>query len=91
MSEQLGREERVVLLCLASCGGGFTAKHLSLEAGVRRERRHLAIARTNLIEPLFKRGLIDRIDAEKPAVYVITNDGRKALATPTTPEASHDR
>ena len=76
---RLSIQELRVLKALATVGGGFTARYLSREAGAGYDRRQLAIARCNLIEPMFRRGLIDKIDREKPHVYVITNDGRRAL------------
>ncbi len=65
---------------LASCGGGFTNATICRESGYGGTRSLMGIFRHSYLVPLAEAGLVEQIDAEKPAVWIITNTGRAALA-----------
>lgn len=75
----LDRFEVATLRFLASQGGGFTAGTIARECGWGSSRSQMALFRTWTIKGLYETGFIEKIDAEKPAVYVITNKGRYAI------------
>lgn len=78
---QLTKYQNLTLEYLASCGGGgFSAGTLAREAGCGSSRSQMAVFRFYELLPLFAGGLIDKIDAEKPIVWVITDAGRATLA-----------
>lgn len=75
----LDRFELATLRFLAAQGGGFTSGTIARECGWGSSRSQMALFRTWTIKGLHESGFIEKIDAEKPAVYVITNEGRYAI------------
>lgn len=83
---KLTKDEHAALTFLASCGGGFTSGVIARNCGHGRDRIDMAGFRSAVIMRLFKGNLVDMIDREKPAIFVITDAGRAAL----NPEAPHE-
>lgn len=79
MGGRLDKYERMALDFLAARGGGFTAGTIARNCGHGSSRSLMAVFRTMTLRDLFERGLIDKIDAKKPAVFVITDAGRQAI------------
>ena len=77
----LGKYERLALEFLARYGGGFTAGTIARNSGHGQSRSQMAQFRAGTLNRLYLNELVEKIDAEKPAVYVITDLGRAALRT----------
>ena len=81
---RLSAFQREVLVFLNGCGGGFTSAAIARSCGRARDRIQMAGFKSANIMPLYKAGLVDLIDRERPMVFVITNEGR-AILKDTTP------
>lgn len=60
--------------------GWFTSGAIAVNCGDHRSRSQMAVFRHYVLLPLYKAGLIDKIDGEKPSAWSITDAGRAALA-----------
>ncbi len=77
-------------LALPDSAGYFTAGYLVREAGLGATRSLMATARINVIEPMAKKGWLDRMDAcaQHPAAYRLSIAGRAVANSNRTPPAT---
>lgn len=74
----LMRRDICALEFLSGFGGGFTAGTVARNCGYS-GRSNMAVFRLMVLQRLYKVGLLDFLDRNKPAIYVITDIGRAAL------------
>ncbi len=75
---RLTEAERGALTFLNSCGG-FTAGTIARNCGYGGSRSEMAVFRSQVLMRLMRAEYIELLDAEKPAIFIITDVGRRAL------------